>query len=528
MPVSSSPSPSSGPNGQVTVTIGGVDRTRIIEYSSLRISQVLTSEPDSCEFVYNKFGDRSYVPTVEEEVIVMLGNDVVFAGQITEINETYNVSDYISYRIHCSDYTFKMNQKLILEIYKNTPVSDILDDFKEKYLSNDITIDCDVVDIIDYAAFNYETVSESIRQLAELVGADWYIDYNKVIHFHLQNSVDAPFNLSDTGGEYIYNSLIIRRDQTQMRNIVYVRGGEYLGNTVTAIQDANGSQRYFYLPYKMSELSLTVTGSSKSVGIDPIDDPTQFDAMHNFQEKTVFFRTDRIPRNTTALAASQKVRIGGRPNLPVIAKAKDLGSINTFTGREYVIVDESIKSKDGAYQRGLAELATYRTTLSEAEFDTYETGLHTGQKITIQSDLRGLNENYIINRVEWKVFGMNSETNTLKMVCHVSLVTTRTFGYTQLLQRLINKEKKSMTVNLDERDTLDAVESISDTLNIDDTFTSSIEHNLQVETMNLSESEVGNLNYGEEYVLGPWTGGYPHDTGGDKRRLFILNGSPLG
>lgn len=525
---SSSASASTGPTGEIALTIAGVNRTRVIEYSSLRITQVLTSEPDSCEFVYNKFGSRTYIPEVEEEVIITMGDDIIFAGQITEIEEIYNVGDYISYRIFCSDYTFKINQKLVLEIYENMSVSAILSDIKSKYLPNDVTINCDVVETIDYAAFNYESVSECIRQLAELCGADWYIDYNKVIQFHGQNTQNAIFNLSDTGGKYIYDSLKIRRDQTQMRNIVYVRGGEYLGNTVTSVQDGNGAQRFFYLPYKMSHLTLTVTGSQKSVGVDPIDDYTQFDAMHNFQEKTVFFRSDRIPRNTSALAASQKVRIGGNPNLPVIAKVRDLGSIGMFTGREHVIVDDSIKSKDGAYQRGYAELATYRTTLAEAEFDTYERGLHTGQKITVQSDLRGIDEDYIINRIEWKVFGMDQSQNQMEMVCHVSLVTTRTFGYTQLIQRLVNKEKKQMTVNVDERDTLDSVESVNDSISISETVTSSLSHNPQAETITFNSLFTSHINYGEEYVLGPWTGGFPHDSVGTKKRLFILDGSPLG
>ena len=511
----------------IAITIASTDRTGIVDYSSLRISQVLTSEPDTCQFIIKKFGTRTYAPSINDEVIVTQDGTKMFGGKIIELEEAYETSDYVAYRVTCTDYTHDLDGRLVVEVFENMTVLAIIQYLKANYLSNSVTINnVDVTTVIKYAAFNYEYVSEVLRQLAELSGADWYIDYDKDIHFNIQKSESAPFNLSDTGGKYVYESLVVRRDLTQLRNIVFVRGGDFLGDTVTAAFDGNGSQRYFYLPYKMSDLTLTVTGVQKSVGVDPIDDPTNYDAMHNFQEKTVFFRSDRIPRDTSALATNQKVRIGGSPNLPVIVKLKDQDSINTFTSREIVVVDERIKSKEGARQRAASELLAYRTTLSEAEFDTYQAGLHVGQQITVQSTLRGLNDDYIINKLEWRVFGVDASDRSTKLVCKASLVTTRTFGYTQLLQRLLNQEKKSLVI--DEDEVVDLVEGITEEISVSDAVVSSVSHNPISEAITLSETTTGNKDYGESYVLGPWTSGYPHDTPGNRKRLFILNGSHLG
>lgn len=459
---SSSLSPSAAPDICLRVVINNVDRTRLVDTYTLRITQVITSQPDSCEFVIKKFGDRSYKPTIGDTMYIKDDGVNVFSGVITEIDESYDVADYSGFRVICSDYTYMLDGRLVVQTFENMTVNAIMAAIKEQYLPSNVTIaNVSCATVVDYAAFNYEPVSQVITQLAELVGADWYIDYYQDIHFSVQGTVAAPFNLSDTGGKYIYDSLTVRRDQTQVRNVVYVRGGDYIGSTVTAVFDGNAAQRYFYLPYKMSNLGVTVTGQAKSVGVDPLDDPGNYDAMHNFQEKTVFFRQDKIPRNTTALAASQKVRIHGNPNLPILVQERDQDSINTFTSREYFIQDASIKSKDGARQRAQAEMLAYKTTLAEAEFSTYEDNLHTGQTITVQSDLRGLNEDYVISKLEWQVFGMDPDTQCPTLVCKVSLVTKRTFGYTQLLQRLLNKDKKSLI--LDGTETLDRFQAFAET-----------------------------------------------------------------
>lgn len=447
----------------ISITINGVDRTRLVDYSSLRIRQVITSLPDSAEFVIKKFGDRTYAPTIGHTVVITQNGTTFFRGVITEMSEEYEVGDYVGYRITCSDYTYKLDSKLVVATFEEQTVLEIIQFLKESgYIPNEITINnVDVTTEVAYMACNYQPVSQVLTELAELVGADWYIDYDNDIHFNIQATEAAPFGLTDDGGKYIYESLIIRRDQTQVRNIIYVRGGEYLADTITAVFDGNGAQRYFNLPYKMSSVHLTVTGDSRSVGVEPLDDPSEFDAMHNFQEKLIFFREDKTPRDTSALAASQKIRISGQPYLPVLARVPDLAAIDAFTAKEHVIVDTRIKTKAAARQRAVAELMAYKTTISEAEFSTYEEGLHTGQTINVQSTLRGLDEDYIINKLEWKVFGVDASDNSTRLICKASLVTTRTFGYTQLLQRLLNKERNALTVN--EGDILEVIQTFEDT-----------------------------------------------------------------
>lgn len=503
------------------ITIDNTDRTRLVEYSSLKISNILTSHPDTAEFIVRKFGDRSYSPTIDDEVIINQDGEKIFAGHIVDIDETYDKLDYVSYRISCVDYTRHMDKKLLVATYTNKTVAQIIQDFIDNgYVPVDVTNNNVVNDtLIGYIAFNYEYPSDALRQLAEETNSDWYIDYDKDIHFFLKEATLSPFNLADTTGKYIYDSLRIRRDLSQIRNTIFVRGGEFTGEKLTVDFVGDGQRKTFYLPNKFSNLQVTVSGQIKNIGIDPLNDITNFDALHNFQERSVRFRDDKIPSDTKI------VSMQGNPNIPVIVKMKDSASIGLFSAREYVVIDKSIKSKQGARDRALSELYGYKTTLSEGEFKTYTSGLRSGQKINIQSTLRGLNEDFVINRVDLKIHGTDASDGSTKLIYKVSLVTTRTFDIIQLLQKLLNSKNKEIVI--DENDILDEVETVLEEMSISETVTSSVVHNPIEETMSLSEVVNSDLDYGEEYVFGLWTSGRDEDNG-SKKRQFILDGSPLG
>lgn len=504
----------------MVIQIDGDNRTDFVEYSSLKIIQILTQEPDRCEFLIRKFGDRTYSPTVNEEVIVTQDGTKIFAGHIIDIDEIYGTIDDISYRVHCSDYTRMMDSRLIINTYENQTVAQIIQDIKDTYLPNSVTIDnVDVDTLIDYVAFNYEYPSDAFRQLAEATQSDWYIDYDKDIHFFHQSEIEAPFGLTDTGGKYIYESLNIRRDLSQLKNVIFVRGGEFLGTITTVEFLGDATRDTFFLPNKFSNLTLTTTGQEKSVGTDPIDDPSLFDAVHNFQEKFVRFRSDKIPSD----AAS--VRIGGNPNLPVITKMRDTESIETFTAREALVIDKSINTKEGARQRAISELIGYKSTISEGEFRTYETTLRTGQKINVQSDNRGIDDDFIINKIESTIFGTDASDGSVKLINRVSLITTRTFDHIQFLKSLINSKRKEIVI--DPNEILDEVESVSELFTFSETIVVSVSHNPIAESMALSEVFTSDGNYGEEYVVGLWTSGRDEDTPSVKKRQFLISGSPL-
>ena len=452
----------------LTLSIAGTDRTRLVVPESLRVSNVLTRRADTAVFEIRKFGSRTFAPEVGQEVIILNGATRAFAGRIVTVDEQYEKLDVVGFRVSCQDYTRDLDHKLVVASFENQTVDAIVAAIAASYLPGTITltnVDCPVT--IKYIAFNYEYPTECFRQLAEAVNYDWYIDYDRDIHFFSKLSAVAPFELSDTGGKYVYDSLKIRKDITPVRNTVYVRGGEYQGDPFTVETLADGSQRVFGTEYRFNNIHVSVTGQAKSVGIDAIDNETDFDCLYNFQEKLIRFRSDKKP------TADSSVKISGRPWLPVLVKVRDSNSIDTFSAAEgngvyeYKIIDRSIKTKEGARQRALGELLAYSATLSEGEFETHEDGLVAGQRLRVQSTLRGLDEYYIVNKVETSVLVNNSSDTTL--LYRISLMTTRTFDHIDLLQKLLNSKDKEISIAEDE--VLDEIESVDDQISVTDSVT---------------------------------------------------------
>lgn len=438
----------------MTIQFNSIDKTNFVEWRSFKISNILTRQIDTCSFIIKNYGTKTFVPVNEDDVKVYDGATLIFAGVVERIVERVNGAKILIFEIKCADYTRLADRKRVAETYSEKTVNYIIDHIKDNYLSGftDTNVDCDIV--LDFVAFNYESPSKCFEQLADLVGYDWYIDYDKDIHFFTNEANPAPFDLSDDGGKYIFESLKLKRDTSQLRNIVYVRGGEYLGDWFTENQFGDATKRDFKTAYKYSSIEVKVAAVAKTVGIDNVDDPADYDCLYNFNEKVVKFRADNKPGNAVA------VDISGYPYAPVIVEASDTDSIDDYGEFEYIIIDKSIKTKKGARERGAGELKTYATKISEGSFKTYESGLKAGQKITIQSTIRDINEEFIINRVDIRMRTFEEMEYT------ISLVSTKTFGIIETLAKLLLDGDKKIAINEDE--VVDKLWTVEETIEFTD------------------------------------------------------------
>ena len=128
--------------------------------------------------------------------------------------------------------------------------------------------------VVNYISFSYSPPSTCLQRMADLFQWNWYVDENKDVKFFAKFDVGAPFNLTDTGGKYVYESLKINSNADQLRNSIYVRGGDYIGASVTENlkHQADGVNKIFKLGYKYSEgYTLTLNGTEKAVGINNVD-----------------------------------------------------------------------------------------------------------------------------------------------------------------------------------------------------------------------------------------------------------------
>lgn len=406
------------------ITINGVDQTSKVIARTFRIEQILTQEADTARL---SLLDPDTIPDILQEIIVEDdASNKIFAGVVLNINIKYDSNQAI-YELTCKDYTELMDGKYVVDDFTNETVADIIDYIITTYLPSGFTLDCQVSQTISYIKFNYDKASSCFKKLAELVIGDWYVDYDKVIHFIDKSTFASPFSLTDDGNKFIKGSLVIKKDASQIKNTVFVRGGEYLGSNYTETIIADGSQTTFNLAYRYDNISVSVAGVGKTVGIDNIDDPSTVDCLYNFGEKTIKFPSASKP------TSGQSVAISGLPYIPVYVRAEEIGSISKYGVKEFKIIDANIKSKQGAIDRAKAELQSYNEALSDGSFSTYETGLRTGQQIGVNSVVLGVNEQFIISKLSI----IAESPNLLRF--DATLTTLERFDLIGLLQKLLDR-----------------------------------------------------------------------------------------
>ncbi len=493
----------------VQININSINKTSEIKTESVSLNRSMTSQGGILRFTIRRKSLADYYPALNDVIEVYEDAVKIFGGILVEMSEAPVESPYIqALDVTCKDYSFDMDKKLVIKTYTNQTVNQIITDILANFLPAGYTmanVNCPTN--VSYIAFNYEYPSKCFQQLAEQTDYDWYVDENKDIHFFAKEDIPAPFGITDTGGKYITNTLQINRDLKNLRNSVIVRGGTYDGSSNTENKTADGNQTTFTQAYQYTNVSVTVAGVSKTIGIDFIDDPATKDCLYNFNEKAIKFRSDNKPTN------GQIVAITGNPKIPVIVKVRESVSIEKYGEYQYKIIDKSITSKEAARERAKAEIAAWADKVSDGSFQTIEVGLDVGQSISVQSDIRNINEQYIISRISSR---MRSAT---QFIHYVTLITKQNYGIIEFLQKLLMNKDKEIVINQNE--VVDAIETANETIQISDAIAISKVHNPQTEAMSIVESVVAQaLNYAVEFCVGDQL---PSGT----KRPFILEGSPL-
>lgn len=246
-----------------------------------------------------------------------------------------------------------------------------------------------------------------------------------------------------------------------------------------------------------------------SYGADGVVDPTTVDVVYNPLTGFIRFANSNTP------AINETVRWCGTPTYPLIAQKLDLGSIANFGTYQYIIVDQNIKSTAAATQRLTSELAKYGGQVDGGTFTTYTPGLLAGQMININSTIRSINQNFKIDRITTTMMSPS------KFVFDVSIVTTENVTMMDVLNKLLVTDVSDQ-ISVDANEVLQVLYSATETITLSESVVSSLTHNMQNETLTLTESvTVQALNYATIFVWGPTT---PSGTS----RPFIFDGSLLG
>lgn len=425
-----------------TLTIDGTDRTTCVTNGTISIRDEIGSGASVCDFVMS-LRDGGDVPEGDQEIIITQDGSRMFAGRILRAFPTKKGS-YSEWAVDCVDYTRDLDRNLVVEGYQDMTDREIIVDIVDNYCGGTgITYDSVVEGVtVSSMTFSYMPPSECFTRICKLTGREWYIDYNKDIHYQVKTTESAPFNIT---GTQAYKNLSIKKDNSSIRNRVYVRGGTYLSDEVTIKQVADGEQTVFNLPEKPHELSILEGGTPKTVGIKHIDSYDDYDYLMSYQEKYV--EKDTAPAADTVLTFSFKY------NIPVLVAVEDKDSIEKYGQLEYVIFDKDIDTIDQARERASAELTDYAETIVEGSFETETTGFKAGQSLTVTLSDLDIDESFIVKSVRAKSIGGGNFIYTIKVV------SAEMMGIIGFLVRLLETDKNFLEISSDE--VVDEIKTIS-------------------------------------------------------------------
>lgn len=441
----------------LSITINGVEAKDAIKKGSLKITDQINDRADSCQFVVEKTAASGLVPLVNQEVIVTLDGDRIFGGVIITIDESVEGHTMVVYEVQCKDWTHQLDRMLITERFEGDTGEEIIDYLVANYTTGFTANNVTASKVITSVAFNGLTMSQALQKLARMLNYSWYVDYNKDIHFFAKSTELAPISLADDSDNFIFESLQITRDISQIRNSIFVRGGEAEGDERTETYVADAGQSEFPLANKFAGMpEVLVNSVAQTTGVDFLSDPASYEVLWNFNQKYIKFTAGN------EMAGGEVVEITGVPLYPILVHIPSPTSMGEFGEFQFKITDKTIKSRQEAIDRALAELDAYAATINEASFSTYEAGLKSGQVINIQSDLRSISEDFVIQKVQ---FVMRSPT---EYQWQVELATLKTVGIVDILQRLLLDEE----LTEGEQETLLTYMQFSDSATIADSLTS--------------------------------------------------------
>lgn len=399
----------------LTFFIRGINRTEYIKnMGSVEKQDALTDKIDILKFrIWDK--DRIVLPREGEEVMVFRKDTPDgepykwFGGTIDQLEpqEIAPGQHKFIYGVKCVDYGKRLNKKLVTETYENEYDDDIIDHVVENYANEFTTYNVERSQQIDEIVFDYKNAGEAIRNIAKRTNYEYYVDYEKDIHYLRLGSVAAPYSITEnieTTGHY--KDLKIDSDKSQLKNRIYARGGKYLSDEQPYEFVADGIQTTFNLPYlPRNPIHVYVdTGDGngydeKSLGVDDLS--TTGDFVVNYESGTI----KNLDYDT--LNSGDKLKVTMKREIQALTQDDDEASINAIQEieggdgiYEHLESVPEIKTIDGCHEAALAILAVDKDIKVLGSFQTEQDGYRSGQTIILDLPNWGYeNSEHLIQRV---------------------------------------------------------------------------------------------------------------------------------
>lgn len=226
-------------------------QTKIL-LGEMKISDVLTSQVNTCGF---KLYNPTFAPSEWDEVVVSDGADKLFAGYLQNVTRAQRGLTGLVYQCEASDYSVLLAKKYIKEEYVNCSDAYILNDLFTTYLPEiNATTYVETVRTFDRIRFNRISILKALSILSDKSGSDWYLDYDKNLHYFATSTNDAPFSLSSAPNKttsFPHKDLKTAYDGAKVVNLVEVAGGNFRSPDTYFYFKGTGFDTRIIMPFKM-------------------------------------------------------------------------------------------------------------------------------------------------------------------------------------------------------------------------------------------------------------------------------------
>jgi len=330
-------------------------------------------------------GSETYI---DDLVITDNTNNKIFVGVLEDINYG-GKQNKNSMTISGRDYTLTLQDITIPpEVYTNEEVSDIIDDFITKYVS-DITYNKTVLgNVFERIAFNHISIFDALKRLADECGAYFYIDVYKVLQFVRKGSSVADTTFDNTN----VTDARWRKTRKDIVNQVYVYGDKVLTNWSQTFT-ANGAGSVFDLTYKPHNTKVTSSGILLGGGIENVNiEPSSgVQYLVNFQDKQIVL-TSGTEAGYNIPGSLDSVIVDYDRNTPIVKFMRDRESIKGYKLKEHIIVDRNIKDPVEAVKKAKSELSLNKDPkLTGIIFLKSTLNLNVGDLVTVNLPFDAIN-----------------------------------------------------------------------------------------------------------------------------------------
>jgi hypothetical protein len=236
-------------SSEYAVTIDGIDRTADILNQTIRVSDQLNDQVNTCSFSLMDLSGNGIPVTDDEITIVLPDGTLFFSGYVLKRGLSKSRSGQIVAHLDCVDQVRLFDRNLVNQAYIGMTDKEIIEDIVATCCAGFGITTTNVIEgvTIDQISFNYVQPSQALRRISDLTGRNWYIDYQKDVHYFPIDTNPAPFDITDSDEAVTID--YIREDMTTAPAGTLKGAATYIGASAYVQVTQAVNDRYGYLEY---------------------------------------------------------------------------------------------------------------------------------------------------------------------------------------------------------------------------------------------------------------------------------------